>query len=145
LNSKYVFSLFFSFNLDYCLDGKLTDTAVPNDLKTITRSGLSHHLKTRSSKSQNLCMERDNELSFQDMYGIQNLNSQFIANVSRLHLATQLAILRKANLLEKEPKIESASTTYRASTTMAKELALTETSGTSDVIEEIENNCGKLV
>ena len=90
-------------------------------------------------------MERDNELSFQDMYGIQNLNSQFIANVSRLHLATQLAILRKANLLEKEPKIESASTTYRASTTMAKELALTETSGTSDVIEEIENNCGKLV
>lgn len=85
-------------------------------------------------------MERENELTFKDMYGAENLNSQFIANMSRLHLATQMELLRKANHLDKKPKIESASTT-----SMAKELALTENSGSPELIEDLENNSGTFV
>lgn len=116
---------------------------MPNDLKTITRRGLSK-LKTRSSASQYLHDERRTEklITFEDMYGAENVNGEFIRNISRLPLATQLDLFQRAKRLEKEPKIESASTAYVGTTTMAKELALTENENIEGpaLIEGTEND-----
>lgn len=67
-------------------------------------------------------------LSFQDMYGTDDIDSRFIQSVSRLPLATQLAMLRKANMLDKELDEPLHSASDRNRSTIATRLALAEKS-----------------
>lgn len=152
---KLVFVLF-SDNLEFHLDGKIPQKSDSKDSKAVTRSIASQQqIRTRSSLSQNAGSENDNRISFADMYGRENLSGEFIANVSRLPISTQLQILHKNKLLQKESMIESVCNAYRAtlpvgtlangaSKTVAKELALTENSvGSTDSAEGVEGGTSK--
>lgn len=75
-------------------------------------------------------------LSFQEMYGTEEIDSRFIHNVSRLHLATQLTMLKKANLLV-EKSMENVSAVDRNST-IAGRLALAEKSDESTAAKDVE-------
>lgn len=82
-------------------------------------------------------------LSFQDMYGTADIDSRFIHNVSRLHLATQLTMLRKANLLDKELDCSLCplhSSVSDRNSTLASRLALAEKPEGGD--DEAKNDAG---
>ncbi|KAL6968892.1 hypothetical protein U1Q18_048358 [Sarracenia purpurea var. burkii] len=73
--------------------------------------------------------EKSESLSFYDLYGTENIDSRFIQNVSRLHLATQLTMLKKANLLDKELDCPlRTKTCVGRNSTIANRLALAEKS-----------------
>lgn len=117
------------------MDGRI-EANKTNDLKNSTRSNTA--FVPRDDR------ESESELTLCDMYGSANMNGNFIRNVCRLHLATQLSMLRKANLLDKDPSSEvGSSSAFRSTTSMAKELALKEKSGSLSIIEKTEENSGK--
>lgn len=72
------------------MDGKL-DARKAVECKSITRSSFAQMADEK---------DIENRLTFQDMYGVENVTGPFIRNVSRLHLDTQLKMLKKANLLD---------------------------------------------
>lgn len=89
--------------------------------------------------------EKSESLSFYDLYGTENIDSRFIQNVSRLHLATQLTMLKKANLLDKELDCPlRTKTCVGRNSTIANRLALAEKSDEERADGEAKSENGKL-
>ncbi len=83
-------TLFFRANLENHMEGKLEQRG-SRDSRLVTRSSV---VATTSPVET----ERSSLLTFQDMYGPENVGVKFVRNVSRMHLGTQLKLLHLVTL-----------------------------------------------
>lgn len=85
-------------NLEYYLDGKL-DHKAQTESKCVTRSSQNNNLGSNSNDDSEFSSAPNGELGFVEMYGRENFNAAFLRNASRLHIGTQLTMLKKTNML----------------------------------------------
>lgn len=97
--------MFFNFcstNLECYLDGKL-DQKAPTESKCVTRSSQNNNFGGGcSNDDSDISAARNGELGFVEMYGRENFNAAFLRNASRLHIGTQLTMLKKSNALRQD-------------------------------------------
>lgn len=123
------------------LDGKL-DQKTPTESKCVTRSSQNNNFGGGcSNDDSDISAAPNGELGFVDMYGRENFNAAFLRNASRLHIGTQLTMLKKTNVLrqnggsEVQPAAGGVSVPSKLSLTPQKlNAGLISEEGTQDVV-----------
>lgn len=104
------------------LDGKL-DQKTPTESKCVTRSSQNNNILGGGGYDGDAADAPSHGLGFVEMYGRENFNAAFLRNASRLHIGTQLTMLKKTNVLRQEGGAEAQPLAGGAS--VASKLSLT--------------------